>query len=57
MSNLSSLLIVFYKFFAGIALSDVRLYFSLILVTKAKLLKGKLLQLHYYITSIISPYM
>ena len=40
MSNFSSVPIVFHKFFAGIALSDVHLHFSLILVTKGKAFEG-----------------
>jgi hypothetical protein len=40
MSNLSSLPIVFHKFFAGIALSDWHLCFSLILVTEGNAVEG-----------------
>ena len=40
MSNLSSVLIVFHKFFSGIALSDVHLCFSLIFVTNGKAVEG-----------------
>jgi len=39
-SNLSSVLIVFHKFFSGIALSDVHLCFSLIFVTNGKAVEG-----------------
>ena len=54
-SNLSSILIVFCQFFTWSALGDLDLHFSLLLVTKAMLLKGKLHQPCDCVTNIISP--
>jgi len=49
-SNFSSKLIVFHRFSTWIALGDECLCFSLVLVTKAMLLKGELHQQSDYIT-------
>ena len=57
MSNFSSILIVFGQFFTWIALGDVDLHFSLILVTKAKAVEGELHQLHECTTNVIRPHM
>ena len=56
MSNFFSVPSVFCQFFTCIALGDVDLHFSLMLVRIAILLKGKQNDLHDYITNVISPY-
>jgi len=56
MSNFFSVPSVFSQFYTCIALGDVDLQFSLILVRTAILLKGKLNDPHDYITIVISPY-
>jgi len=44
-------------FFTWIAVGDVELHFSFMLVRNANIIERKLHQLHDYITSIIIPYM
>jgi hypothetical protein len=55
-SNFSSMPIVFCPFFTWIALGDVDLRFSLMLVRKQMLLKGKLDEPRDYITNVVNPY-
>jgi len=62
MSNFSSILIFYHRFFTWLAISDVDLHFSLMLVRKANpveanVLKRKLNEPHDYITNVINPYM
>jgi hypothetical protein len=62
MSNFSTLLIVYPRFFTWTAISDVDLHFSLMLVGKANpveanVLKRKLNEPRDYITNLINPYM
>jgi hypothetical protein len=55
--NVSSVLIVFCQFFAWIALDNVDLYFSLILVTEANAIEGELHQPCNCITNAVNPYL
>jgi len=54
--NFSSIQNVLHQFFTWIALGDVDLCFSLLLVTKPMPLKGELYQTCDYITNVINPY-
>jgi hypothetical protein len=54
--NFSSAPTVFHQFFTCIALGDVDLRFSLVLLRKAVLLKRKPNELQDYVTDVISPY-
>jgi hypothetical protein len=53
-SNFSPVPTVFNQFLTSIALGDVDLHFSLLLLTKAVLMKRKLNDLHDCITNVIS---
>jgi hypothetical protein len=55
-SDFSSLPIVFRQFFTCIALSDVDLCFSLMMLRKASVVEEETKWLHDYITDVISPY-
>jgi hypothetical protein len=55
-SNFSSVLIVCCQFFTWIALGDVDICFSLILVRKANAVEEEAKLPHGYITNIINPY-
>ena len=54
-SNFPSVPIVFHQFFTWIALGDVDLRFSLMMLKKSVLLR-KLNELHNYINNVIGPY-
>jgi len=54
--SLISVMIVFRRFFALIALGDVDLHFSLILITKANIVVGELHHPRDYTTSVINPH-
>jgi len=55
-TNFSLLLIVSCQFFTWIALGDVDLFFSLILVTKSNFVEREVHQPHDDTTNVISPH-